>query len=79
MVERAGRPRFLLEAAKPVRVSRDSLREDLERDVAAEARVVGPVHLAHAARAEQSEHLIGADARAGGQWHLKAREVGAGL
>ena len=78
VVERARRPRFLLEAAEPVRASRERLWKDLERDVAAEARVVSPEHLAHAARAEQPEHLVGADARPGGEWH-GGREAGAGL
>ncbi len=79
MVERASGSRLQLEATQSVRVSREGLRKHLERHVPGEARVAGAEHLAHAARAEQSEDLIGADARAGSQWHLKARVVGAGL
>ena len=39
--------------------------QDLDRDRAAEARVAGPVHLAHGARAQAAHHLVGADARSG--------------
>ena len=41
----------------------DPRAEELERDVAAEPRVVRAIDLAHAAAPDQRQHLIGADGR----------------
>ena len=37
------------------------LRKDLQRDVAAESGIVRTIHLAHAARPEQRDHLVGTE------------------
>ena len=70
--------------AEAARASRSSLcsssgsapdAQDLDGHRAAQARVAGPVHLAHGARAQAVHHLVGADARAGreGVCHVAAR------
>ena len=59
MVERAGGPRLLLEAAQALGVGGERGGQHLDRDVAAEPRVAGAVDLAHAARAERRRHLVG--------------------
>jgi hypothetical protein len=48
-------------------IARVLCRQDLQRDVAPEPRVVREVHLAHAARAEQREDFVGAEAITGSQ------------
>ena len=58
MVERRHRARLALEATAAVGVAGHVGRQDLERDVAPEARVTRPVDLAHAAGAEGAQHLV---------------------
>ena len=45
-------------------------RQDLDRDLAAQAGVLCAVDLAHSARAERREDLVGAQARSGGESHV---------
>ena len=45
--------------------------QHLERDRAVEAAVAGAVHLAHAARAQQAQDLVGSEPRAVGQGHWR--------
>ena len=45
------------------------LRQHLDRHVATESRVVRAIHLAHAARAERGDDLIGAEPSAGEEHH----------
>ena len=66
MVQGAGGARLLLEAAQPIRVGREGRGQHLDRDLAPEPRVPRAVDLAHPARAEGREHLVGAEASAGG-------------
>ena len=61
MVERGDRAGLLLEAAQARPGRRQARRQDLDRDLAAEARVAGAIDLAHAARAERGEDLVGAE------------------
>ena len=65
----AGGPGLLLEAAQAIGVGGEGGRQDLDRDVAAEARVLGAVDLPHAARADGGEDLVGAEAGTGGEGH----------
>ena len=58
-------------------------RQHLQRDVAVETRITGPVHLAHAAGAEWSENLVRTEALSGceeeraARWrHRASRECG---
>ena len=61
MIQRGEHPRLALEARAPLRVGRERGRQDLDRDLAPERVVVGAVHLAHAADAEQRADRIGAE------------------
>ena len=65
MGERRGRLRLALEPPKALGVLGELRRQHLDRDVAAEAGVARPVHLAHAARADRGDDLIGAEAITG--------------
>ncbi len=69
VVEDAGGFGLLLEAAQAIGVGGEGGGEDLDRDVAAEARVLGAVDLPHAAGADGGEDLVGAEAGAGGEGH----------
>ncbi len=69
MVERGESPRLALQPREPVGVRRELRREDLDRDLAAEPRVMRPIDLAHPARAQGREDLVRAEPRAGFQGH----------
>src|SRR5262249_42593013 len=64
VVEGPRRPGLLLEAAQPVRVVADGGRQELDRHVAAQARVPRMVDLAHAAGADKAQDLVGSNALA---------------
>src|ERR1700730_10811605 len=55
---------LLLEAAEAVGVLREGRWQDLDRDLAAQARVFRPIHLPHPASAERREDLVGTHTRA---------------
>ena len=55
------RLRLAAEALAAARVGGDVVGDDLQRDVAIEAGVVGPVDLAHAAGADEPPELVGAE------------------
>ena len=65
MIQRGEHPRLALEAREPRRVAGDCGRQDLDRDVAPQLRVVCAIDLAHAARAEQRLQLISAEGSPG--------------
>ena len=58
MVQRGGGAGFLLEPSQPVRIGGELGRQHLDRDVAAEPRVAGPVNPPHAAFAKYLEDAI---------------------
>ena len=64
VIERGEHARFALEAGEPIGMRRELARQDLDRDVASEPRIARAVDLAHAARADLGQHVIGADAPA---------------
>ena len=66
MIERARGARFLLEASQTRLIMR-AREQDLDRHVPPKARVPGPVHLAHSARAEKSDDFVRADASSGAE------------
>ena len=78
MIQRRGGARFLLEAADRVAVAGQARAEQLDGDLAAEPRVVCEIDLAHAAAADERQHLIGADAPGHGSRFLLAREPSGG-
>jgi hypothetical protein len=64
MVERGDGTSLALEQAETLRIPAELLREHLDGDVASEAGVPGPIHLPHAARPEELDHLVGPQPRA---------------
>jgi len=67
MIQRGEQLRFALEARAARGLVSGNRRNDFDRDVAAETRVARPVHLAHAARPERAEDVVGADSSTGAQ------------
>jgi hypothetical protein len=65
MVQRRGRARFALEALLRGRVGGPLRRQELDGDDAAQSRVLGLVHHAHAARAQLLENPVVRDCRTG--------------
>ena len=55
--------------ARAIRISREGVGEDLQRDLAVELRVGGLPDLAHAALAEEGGHVVVADRSAGTEGH----------
>jgi hypothetical protein len=73
MVQRRKHFGLALEARQPLRVARDGLGQDLDRDLPLQARVGGSVDLAHPAHAEQGGDLISAEP---GSWAERHQCVG---
>src|SRR5262245_28195395 len=61
--------RFALESCEPVGIKRECVGENLERDVAIQFGIARAIHLAHSARTDGSENLVGTKASAGCQRH----------
>ena len=62
--------RFPLEPGEAIRISGEGVRQDLQRDVAAQLRVGGAIDLAHAAFADEGGDVVVAEAGADGQGHV---------
>ena len=71
VVQRRDGARLLLEASDAVGVGITPRRQYLDGDVAAEARVVRAVDLAHSAPAEERHDVVRAEARPGRQGHRR--------
>ena len=69
VAERRCRTSLLLEARDPKGIAGQVGREELEGDLAAKARVASQPHLAHPARAERANNLVGVQARAWSEGH----------
>jgi len=69
VIQRGEDFRLALEARQPLRIRRKEIRQDLDRDVALEPRVAGPIDLAHAASADGSENFVRAETSADAQGH----------
>ena len=67
--EDLGLPR---EPGKPIWISDEGVREDLQRDLAVELGVGGLPDLAHAALAEQGCDVVVPKTSAGSEWHGSA-------
>ena len=74
VVEGGGGARLLHEAGAAGLVRQPLGGQHLDRHLAAEARVAGAVHLAHAARAEGPEDLVRAELRPGSEAHGDQRK-----
>src|SRR5207249_1947331 len=64
MIELCQDLRFALEARHALGILSEGRREHLDRHVAIQARVPRAIDLAHAARAERREDLVGSDSEA---------------
>ncbi len=71
VVERSEHLRLALEARQALRVGSKEVGQDLDRDLAVQARVARSIHLTHAARAQRADDFVGADPRAWGQRHQR--------
>ena len=72
MRKRRDRLRLSLEPGERLRVAGDRGGQNLDRDVAVELRVPSPVDLAHPARAERGQNLVGPESSARGEGHRLA-------
>ena len=64
MVQRGEHFRFALKAREPIVVSRERRRQDLDRDLAFQLGIGGPIHLSHAAFADQRSDFVDAESSA---------------
>ncbi len=67
MCELRDRAGLAIEAFAELRIGRERLRKDLDRDRAIEPRVARFVDLAHPARADGGKNLVRAEAGAGAE------------
>jgi hypothetical protein len=65
MIQSGQRVGLLLKAAQALVIARERLQQDLDGDGAVQPWIVRLVYLAHAARAEEREYLVGPDALEG--------------
>jgi hypothetical protein len=63
---------FTIEPRQTFRVGGEQVRQDLDRDLAAERRVRRPIHLSHAAFADRRCDVVDAKARAWDKGHCVA-------
>ena len=59
MREGGDRLRFALEALEGTRIRGHLFGKDLDRDLAVQLRVAGPIDLSHAAGADRGDDLVG--------------------
>ena len=74
MIERREQLRLALESRDAIRIAGEEGGEDLDRDVAAQARVARPIHFAHAARADGGNNLGRAESGAWCEGHCDGRK-----
>src|SRR5207247_8796363 len=67
VVQRGESPRLALEPRQPFRIGGHGFRQNLDRNLAPELRILRPVHFSHPARAEWREDLVRAEAGASGE------------
>ena len=69
MVEAGEDLRLPLEPGEPIRVSREGVGQDFQRDIAAQLRVGGAIDLSHPPFANEGGHVVGPEAGADGESH----------
>ena len=69
MIQSAGSAGLLFEATEPIRIRGMHRRQQLDRNVPVQPRVVRPVHLAHSTSTYQCRDFIGPNPRSGFQSH----------
>ena len=58
MIQRREHFRFALKPADAIRIARELVRQDFDRNLALQFRIASAIHLAHAAFAEQCDNLM---------------------
>ncbi len=76
MIERREHLRFATESRQPVGIADDGVRQQLQRDVALQLGVSSAIHLAHGARAEGADDVVGTEPGAGGQGQSTSKVPG---
>ena len=69
MVQRREDSGFTLKPGETFGVISEEVRQDFEGHIPAKLRVPGPIHLAHAALADEGSHFIRAEAGAWAEGH----------
>ena len=69
MIDRSGGSSFLLETTESIGILGERRRQDLDRDVARDARVARAIHLAHPARPERGDDLVVTNPGTGSENH----------
>ena len=69
VIQEGGGARFLSEPRQPQVVGRKAGRQDLQGDVAVQARVARLIDVAHPAAGDQIVHLVGSEMGAGLKVH----------
>jgi hypothetical protein len=75
MVQRGEHLGFALKAGEAIRIRREGLGQNLQRDVAIELRVAGAIHLSHPARPKERDDLVGAETGARRKGHGMSARV----
>lgn len=76
MVQRCEDLRFALESRESIGITREGFGKDFQRNIAAEARVMGEVDLSHPAHPEERADLVGANARSRSNSHAIVWKTG---
>jgi hypothetical protein len=69
MIQRCEKLRFTTEPRDTIGIAGKYLRQDLDRDVAAQRRVAGPIHFAHPAGPDGADDFVRTEAYARGNTH----------
>jgi hypothetical protein len=72
MIQRCKEFRLAREPCESTRIGDERFGQQLERHLAAEPRVAGSIHFAHAARTQRRQDLVGTQPRATGNLHDRA-------
>ena len=75
MIERGEQVRFARESRRAVRIECEPLGQHLQGDDAIQFRVACAVHLAHGARTERGDDLVGTDAKTRGKDGVRQRGI----
>ena len=63
MIQRGDGARLALESPESIGIVRECRRKNLDRDVAAETRIVREIDFAHPARSKRRDNFVGAERR----------------
>ena len=75
MAQDSGSLGFLFESAQAIGILRERRREDLDRDITPESRVLGPIDFAHPARPDGRQDLVGTEAGTRRECHRSSERL----